>query len=426
MAIAASVHIKIRQGPRPSRAGAPSHSLPLEDRFPAAAAILGTDFPGLRPALEVAKGDNVTVGQVVFRDRKNTDVAFVAPLSGRVTSIDYGPRRTLSALVVTRDTQSTDNREDVRIDDKTDAAVRQTLLERGMWPAFQTRPFGRIPAPDAVPEAIFVNAMQASPLAPNPEVVLEGQEAEFHYGVELLTRLSSGQTYVCQAPGQAFCDPSERISIAFFSGTLAAGLTGTHIHRLHSVSDGRQVWSIGYQDVIAIGRLFKTGRYSSDRVVSITGSRAARPKLVRTCLGASIHNVCSGEIADARGAGVVQILSGDAQAGRSAAFVGRYHQQITIAETVTRGRFWQWLLQPLAEQSALVPTGVLEQALAIDVLPVPLMRALSVGDSEAAERLGCLELVEEDVVALSKFCTSGADYGVLLRDVLDELAEDAA
>jgi len=53
---------------------------------------------------------------------------------------------------------------------------------------------------------------------------------------------------------------------------------------------------------------------------------------------------------------------------------------------------------------------------------VPLMRALSVGDVEAAERLGCLELVEEDLALLSYLCPGHADYGALLRQMLDEIA----
>jgi Na+-transporting NADH:ubiquinone oxidoreductase subunit A len=74
----------------------------------------------------------------------------------------------------------------------------------------------------------------------------------------------------------------------------------------------------------------------------------------------------------------------------------------------------------------LIPQASLERAIAPRILPVPLMRALSIGDSEAARRLGCLALVEEDVAILSRLCTSGADYGALLRQVLDELMEDAA
>ena len=39
------------------------------------------------------------------------------------------------------------------------AALRGLLLESGLWTAFRTRPFSRVPAADAVPEAIFVETM---------------------------------------------------------------------------------------------------------------------------------------------------------------------------------------------------------------------------------------------------------------------------
>lgn len=263
-------------------------------------------------------------------------------------------------------------------------------------------------------------------MAPDPAVVLARQTLEFQYGVELLTRLTEGIVYSCQAPGEALCPHSPRVNVAYFNGTAAAGLTGTHINRLHRVGAQRQVWSIGYQDVAAIGHLFKTGQYLSERVISIAGPGAAQPQLIRTCLGANIRDITAEERAAGDGHRVVQCLSGDVLTGRDTAFVGRYHQQITILEKPAVKRRSSWLEKLSSAPGALIPTGALEHALAIDVLPVPLMRALSVGDSEAAKRLGCLELVEEDVAVLSQLCTSGADYGTLLRRVLDDLAEDAA
>ncbi len=50
------------------------------------------------------------------------------------------------------------------------------------------------------------------------------------------------------------------------------------------------------------------------------------------------------------------------------------------------------------------------------------MRALSVGDWETAYRLGAADLLEEDVALLSTYCSSGADYGALLRRALDDIA----
>lgn len=422
-------HTKIKRGLQFSNEGAPVENLVHEECCVSTAALLGADCPGLRPALTVALGDRVTAGQIVFTDRKHPDIAFATPLSGRVASIEYGPRRTLSAFVIEAEESESDEVADVpsktaSIDETSNEGVRQTLLKRGLWPAFQTRPFGGIPAPDARPSAIFVNATQISPRAPAPWVVLERRKTEFQQGVELLTRLTDGPVYVCQAPEDTLCTFSGRVKGAFFSGTRAAGLSGTHIDRLHPASLDHQVWSIGYQDVAAIGHLFQTGQYLADRLISIAGPRAIKPKLVRTCLGGGIRDICREEFASQSGGSTTRILSGDALTGRDAAYIGRYHQQITIMDRPSDKGIWRWLSGPSAAQGVIVPTGALEQALAVDVLPVPLMRALSVGDSEAAERLGCLALVEEDVAALTELCTSGADYGALLRHVLDDLAGD--
>ncbi len=73
----------------------------------------------------------------------------------------------------------------------------------------------------------------------------------------------------------------------------------------------------------------------------------------------------------------------------------------------------------------LVPLASFEQVLPLDIPAVPLLRALSVGDRDAARRLGCLELVEEDVALLSYVCPGRTDYGPLLRAVLDDIEADS-
>ena len=45
-------------------------------------ALLGADYPGLRPDLLVAEGDRVCLGQPLFGDRAMPEVKFTAPASG--------------------------------------------------------------------------------------------------------------------------------------------------------------------------------------------------------------------------------------------------------------------------------------------------------------------------------------------------------
>lgn len=380
--------------------------------------FLGADMPGLRPRFEVEEGAYVKRGQVVFRDRKQPEIAYVSPIPGTVSSLEFGQRRTLSACIIEADTSEPVLQDTAPLGADSLSSPRKTLLERGMWPAFRTRPFGRTPAPEAVPDAIFVNAVRTTLHAPDPYVVLEDQIDAFRLGTSILTKLTDGHVFVCQPPGDTLGPSQDRVTFVSFSGTVAAGLAGTHVNRLYPVSSDRSVWTIGYQDVAAIGHLFQTGRYMPERVVSIGGRAADRPRLVKTCLGDNIADIC--------GADTALALSGDPYSGRDAMFLGRFHDQITLVPKSAQSPKATWLSRHFPVQRALIPTQALEHALAVDILPVPLLRALSIGDIEAAERLGCLALIEEDVAALSRQCTSGADYGVLLRQVLDDLMAEAA
>ncbi len=407
-------HFDIKNGEWPSTL---NKIMPVISAFqpPDRAALVGVDVPGLRPRFEVEEGASVSEGQVLFRDRKHPEVAFVSPLAGRVSTLAYGPRKTLSACIITASPEITGS-ELSKPPDRT--APRVALLERGFWPAFRTRPFGRMPAPDASPAAIFVNAVQAEPQVADPSVVLAGQEEAFHVGISALSQLTEGRVFVCQSPGTPLVAEDRRVVPVSFGGSLAAGLASTHVDRLNPGTLAREIWTIGYQDVAAIGHLFQTGEYRSERVVAIGGPAAVQPRLVRTCLGAALAELCKDDTAE--------VLSGGALTGRRAAFLGRFDDQVTLVTPPKPPMKRRWLERFGKGSSALIPTRALERALAVDIPPVPLMRALAVGDSEAAERLGVLALIEEDVAALARHCTSGADYPHLLRQVLDNLRDGAA
>ncbi len=402
-------HFTIRRG-EPAPDG-PAPSGPIEDVLSVTSvALLGEDWPGLRPQLKVEKGARVRVGQELFADRKHREVCFVSPVTGVVDSVTFGPRRRLDALVIR--VEATGQAGAVASEHAA-KDPREALLASGLWPAFRTRPFGSIPAPGDVPEAIIINGVHAAPQAPDPVLVLGGFEDDFHRGCEALAGLTQGTVYVCQSPGPELGPMGERIRHASFSGTVAAGLPGTQIDRL---CRGQKVWSVDYQDVAAMGHFLATGRQRATRVVSVIGPDGSPPRLLRAPAGARIADV-TGEIASAA-------LSGGSGAGRKAMFLGRFDTQITLLAADTQRPKTIWSRRP--GHSAVVPCRALERSIAVDVLPVQLLRALSIGDAEAAERLGCLALIEEDLATATRRCTSGVDYGACLRRVLDDVMAGAA
>ena len=416
------MHIPIRRGFDIVVSGAPRQVV-ADGAEVTSVALLGADFPEIRPALSVEVGDRVAAGQTLFVDRRRPEIAFTSPAAGIVAAIGRGHKRTLDTLVI--DLEG-DNAEFFAASPGalSRGGVRELLLKSGLWPTFRTRPFGRVPDPGAVPNSIFVTAMDTNPLAADAAVVLQSHAESFRSGLDALIMLTDGPIFVCQSPGPALADESkECIRCVRFDGRHPAGLPGTHIHRLAPVGGSRVVWHIGYQDVIAIGHLLVTGRLWTERVVALAGPGVRDPRLVRTRLGASLDDLTEGE----RGDRDFRIVSGSVLGGREAGFLGRYHTQVSVLPAV-RETARQPILTRLFGDGRnvpppLIPLAAFERAMALDILPVPLLRALSVGDAETAERLGCLQLIEEDMALLSYVCASKTDYGALLRSVLDNLEE---
>jgi Na+-transporting NADH:ubiquinone oxidoreductase subunit A len=269
-----------------------------------------------------------------------------------------------------------------------------------------------------------------------------------------VAKLTAGTTFVCVAPGSTLRVPAiERLRTEVFAGPHPAGLPGTHIHFLAPVDLERTAWHIGYQDVAAIGRLAATGQLDCERVVALAGPGIARPRLLRTRLGASTADLVQGELLP----GAQRVISGSALDGRRAmgeaeGYLGRYHQQVTaLAEGATRELFG-WIAPGADKYSlwgvvagawrkgktfamttathggarAMVPIGAFERVMPLDLMPTFLLRALVTGRDEWAEQMGCLELDEEDLALCTFVCPGKAEYGPLLRAALARIAKEAA
>jgi Na+-transporting NADH:ubiquinone oxidoreductase subunit A len=442
--------IRLGKGLQIPLAGEPQQRIDMADT-PGSVALLGSDTPGLKPAMSVKKGDRVALGQVLYVDKRNPSVPFTSPGSGRVIAINRGERRVLQSVVIELNGHEEksfpvfDERELSSLDA---AKIRETLVESGQWCGFRSRPFSRIPVPDATPSSIFVTAMDTNPLAADPEVVIRGRREAFHAGLKVIARLGPGRTFVCTAPdSKVSCPDDEHIVLAEFHGPHPAGLVGTHIHFLDPVSAVRSVWHIGYQDVIAIGQLFLSGRISIDRVVALAGPVVNNPRLLHTRAGGGIRDLLAGE-QDFGGCRIISgsVLSGH-RAARHAAWLGRYHTQVSVLQEGSPREFLSWLRPGVNKYSslyafaghllrggrfhlttsqngsprAMVSTGSFERVMPLDILPTPLLKALLVRDTDSAQALGCLELDEEDLALCSFVCNGKHDYGQHLRMALNEI-----
>lgn len=443
--------------------GAPAHDIDTGKKVERVA-VTAIDHVGIKSTFRVKEGDSVKRGQVLFEDKKNPGVLYTAPAAGTVTAIHRGERRMLLSVVITlsdgeRNGQPGDGEHvsfeayaDKAPDEMDEAAIRALLIESGEWTAFRTRPFSKAPEVDAKPHAIFITAMDSNPLAGPIEKTAEGRDEDLKTGLEAIRKLTDGTVYFCKSAASSLSHQGvQGISSEEFSGPHPSGLAGTHIHILEPVSLEKIVWTIGLHDVIAIGSLFRTGRLDVMRIISLAGPGAKKPRLIKTRRGASTIELCEGELRD----GEQRIVAGSVLSGRNAgdevtAYLSRFHTQISILSEGREREFMGWLapggnkfsvintfiskLSPGKQFAfttstngsprAMVPIGMYEKVMPLDILPSYLLRSLIVDDMERAQELGCLELDEEDLALCTFVCPGKYEYGPILRRNLTEIEKE--
>lgn len=415
-------------------------------------AILGADYIGLKPRLAVKEGDIVGAGSPILAHKDTPDVQVTSPVSGRVKAVNRGARRVLISVEIEVDDSAAPAVDFSTVGDiNTEEGLVERLCASGLWTSFRTRPYSKVPEPETRPAAIFVTAIDSEPLCGNAAEIIAADGESFAKGLAAVARLTEGKTYLCQDPDANIPGADiAGVEAAGFTGPHPAGLAGTHIHFLEPPSANKVVWTIGYHDVIAIGKLLETGKLDASRVIALSGPMCANPRLVRTIAGASMVDLTAGDIA---GDAPVRMISGSILSGRmgeaETAYLGRYARQITLIEEDNKQIPLGWIrpmaskyaIQPVLGSAfskkfyaltsnlnggrrAMVPTGTFEQLMPQDYLPTQLLRAMLVMDTDQAQALGALELDEEDLGLVGFACPAKYEYGIALRDCLTKIEKE--
>jgi len=329
------------------------------------------------------------------------------------------------------------------------------MLTSGQWTALRTRLFSKVPNPEHTPHSLFVNAMDTNPLAADPAVIIGENLQDFIIGVNILSRLPRYRLHMCAAPDLASIFERDafngNVVLQQFKGPHPAGLSGPHMHFVEPAGPQKEIWTINYQDVIAIARTFRSGQLSVERILSLAGPQVAEPRLIKSRLGANLQELVATELLPHES----RIISGSVLAGDQAvdteAYLGRYHLQISVVREGRERPLLGYLSPGVNRHSvmgiyissfyktdrklamststqgserAMVPIGAYEKIMPLDILPTQLLRALIVGDIESAQNLGALELDEEDLALCSYVCPGKYEYGPILRETLARIEKE--
>ena len=452
--------MKILKGLDISITGEPEQSISddIEANSPSIStvAVIASVYHLLRPSILVAVGDHVKIGQPLFTNKRNPGINFTSPGAGVITQINRGAKRALRSIVIKLDEKeehiefpviSSKDLETTSADE-----IRKTLQESGAWTAIRTRPYSQVPKADAVPVGIFIKAIDTDPLSINPGLVINHHADAYLDGLKAIAKLTPGKVYVCQHENETLPVSNEtKVETKKFSGKHPAGLVGTHIHNIMPVGDKRTVWHLHYQDVIALGKLFTTGRRFVDRFISLAGPMVKEPRIIKSRMSASTNEMVAGQLHP----GNARVIAGSVLSGFHAvgtrAYMGRFTLQVSVVSEGQPRQFLHWVNPFLKQFSvmnvftnalvkneqkftfsssqqgsprAMVPLGNYEEVMPLDILPTQLLRALLVRDTETAQKLGCLELDEEDLALCTFVCHSKYEYGPALRACLEIIERD--
>ncbi|CAL1329478.1 Na(+)-translocating NADH-quinone reductase subunit A [Candidatus Providencia siddallii] len=414
--------------------------------------LLGEEYIGMHPFIFIKEGDNVIKGQILFEDKKNKGIFFTSPACGKIIKINRGKYRILESIVI----EINGNKQKIfnvykrdQLISLTKNQVSKNLIKSGLWVSFKTRPFNRSPKLNSSPIAIFVTAIDTNPLAADPIIIIKKNQQSFNDGLIILSRLTKGKIHVCyNADNLLKININNKIIYTKFIGPHPAGLTGTHIHFLEPVSIKKKVWSINYQDVIAIGKLFTTGFLYTDRIISLAGPQVKKPRLIKTNLGADLYELTQGELKT----GENRIISGSILYGticdKTHNYLGRFHNQISVIEEERNKKLFGWVIPEKNKFNfthttllkfffkkkyfnfttamngsvrPIMPIGNYERIMPLNIMITNLLRELIIMNTDTSQQLGCLELDEEDLGLCTYVCLSKIDYGILLHNVLTKI-----
>ncbi len=416
-------------------------------------AVKPTDFHGVLPKLLVSEGERVLAGTPLFCNKYDLRIKFTSPVSGVVHEIRRGEKRLLEEIVIRADSEI--SYAHLKLPDLVSATPEETivaLLETGLWPSIRQRPYNVIASPDVKPKSVFISTFDTAPLAPELDFLINQKGHEFQLGIDVLKKMSAAPVHLNVheklTKAREFLGVSG-VQINCFNGPHPSGNVGVQIHHVDPINKGDIVWVIHPVDVAAIGRLFLTHQYNTERIIALAGSGVHHPRYFKTYTGACISQMLLDQLQGDN----MRFISGNVLTGkkiRSNGFIGYYDHVITVIPEGNHHEFMGWakpgftaftfsntflsrlfFKKPFAPDTnlhggerAFVITGQYEKVLPMDILPVHLLKAIMVKDIDLMENLGIYEVDEEDFALCEVICTSKIEIQSIIREGLDLIRKE--
>lgn len=445
--------IKLRKGLDVNLKGKPAKDL-ISVQSTGLFAMLPDDFNGMKPKVLVKEGDSVKVGDALFVDKNLPEVKFVAPVSGKVALVERGERRkVLSVRIEADEKQQYVDFGKKDLAQMTGDAVKETLLETGLFAFFKQRPYDVTANPSDAPKAIFVSAFNSMPLSADFEYVLYGREADFQTGLDALSKLAPTHLGVHKNQTAPALKEAKNVEVTVYDGAAPAGNVGVHINHVAPINKGEVVWTIGAEEVIFIGHLFNTGQLDFTRVIAFAGSEVNTPAYCKMVVGQQLTTLVNGNVSTDKN---IRIINGNVMTGVKTTADGFLGAHTTEVNVIPEGddvhEMFGWIMPRFNEYSTsrsylsslmckkefkldarikggerhMIMSGEYDKVFPMDIFPEQLIKAIITGDIDRMEALGIYEVAPEDFAICEFVDSSKLELQRIVREGLDMLRKEMA
>ena len=411
-------------------------------------------FVGMTPKVVVKEGDMVKAGDALFVNKQYPDVKFASPVSGQVSAVIRGERRKVLCVKVKADQEQQyvdyGKKDVAQLDGE---AVKQALLEAGLFGYIDQLPYAVSTNPETQPKAIFVSALRDKPLAADFEFELEGNENDFQTGLTALSKMAKTYLGIGSQQTATALTQAKDVEVNIFDGPCPAGNVGVQVNHLDPVNKGETVWTVDPSAVIFFGRLFNTDKVDLRRLIAVAGSEVERPAYVEAVVGDRVGDLLAGNLKEGKN---LRIINGNVLTGKPCSlddYVGAHTSEITvIPEGDDADEFLGWILPRFKQFSVnrsyfswlcgkksyaldarikggerhMIMSGEYDKVLPMDIYGEYLIKAIIAGDIDRQEALGIYEVSPEDF-ALAEFVDSSKlELQRIVREGLDVLRKENA
>ena len=447
--------IKLRKGLDINLKGKASKDVALQVSETDEYALVPEAFVGVTPKVVVREGDHVNAGDALFVNKACPEVKFASPVSGVVTAIERGDRRKVLCIKVKADAEQTSTDFGKKIVDEMDGdAVKQALLEAGLFGYINQLPYAVSTTPDTTPKAIFVSTLRDMPLAADFEVELLGNEQAFKTGLTALSKIA--KTYLgagVNQPNVALM-ASQEVELNIFDGPCPAGNVGVQVNHIDPVNKGEVVWTVDPAAVIFFGRLFLTGKVDLSKRVAVAGSEIKTPGYAEVLVGTPLSAFVADQLNTTEH---VRVINGNPLTGTQASlasYVGGHTSEITAIpegddkdemlgwilprtdQFSTSRSYFSWLFGKKKEYALearvkggerhMIMSGEYDAVLPMDIYGEYLIKAIITGDIDKQEQLGIYEVSPEDFAVAEFVDSSKLELQKIVRDGLNTLRKENA